>query len=289
MRRWVAAIALVLPLACVSIPDLVDAGADAVGGDVKGDADAAPGDAPSDTTVEAAGDAHSEATGADAPGDAPAVDFCASLDVKPVFCADFDQGANVDTGWTSKTTTGGGTVDFDTMTSVSPKRSALASTPGVATGTLTQASLTYDVTGTPVTLHLELQLQPMSLSSTQFADVVDISRQLTADSAVRLRVYMKTGQSTVQEESTGTDADVYQDYYGVPPPDLGHWHRFDFDLTLSSPPSLSVMEDGLVVLQQSLTYGWTPGPLAVSIGMVDDNFATDSIAVVYDNVLIDTP
>jgi hypothetical protein len=62
-------------------------------------------------------------------GDAGPLSFCAALSPQPTFCADFDQVANVDDGWSN----GGGTIGsvaFDDKSFSSAPRSAVFSLPG---------------------------------------------------------------------------------------------------------------------------------------------------------------
>ncbi|HEY2365131.1 MAG TPA: hypothetical protein VGH87_02055 [Polyangiaceae bacterium] len=216
-----------------------------------------------------------DASTADA--DAASLGFCASLTTPAALCADFDEDASVDAGFTSVVATvGAGTVAFDPAASFSSPRSArtslAANTPGAP-----QAYLQYDVTGAPTIVHVEAEIDPLTLSPSKLVDVLDVSQ-----SNVRLRLYMTTTQTVAQEEQLP----AYTDYYGMPAPDFGHWHRLAIDLTLGASAKVVISEDGLPIVQKQLVYPWSKAPVSIAFGVYADNSANEALAVDYDDVLV---
>jgi hypothetical protein len=187
--------------------------------------------------------------------------FCAQKQVKPLFCADFDDGRPFDVGWSSTTLTYGGTLDVD------PNAHVLrASTPAASDNGLAKAFLAFAIPRVSSHLHVEARLRPVALSG---GILTPLSIEQTIDGVYRgLILYVGPTGMYVQEETA--DPSLRVTSYPIDSPvTLGEWHAFAFDLDFApSGVSLEVRVDSISKVKVSvLAYPWQSKGLQLDAGL----------------------
>ena len=244
----------------------------------EGDA-AAPNDAEAavDVSMDVADASETEA-GRDARGDDAAISeggasgFCASFDVRPTLCADFDEDAPYSAGWSSVTLAGGGQMVLDLDASLSPPGSMLATIPAFDSGMVVQpqANLGSALLANATDVHLEAEVRLDAIGATDEAVALSIRQQASDGSYLQVSLFMVAGSglpSFVQEQVDLPNGTSEAHEFTVSAVPLGMWVPYAFDLRPGTPPRIMLSVNGAPALDQPLQYNWQPSPYTVQVGI----------------------
>ncbi len=198
------------------------------------------------------GTAHDAATLTDASaGDAgtpptPDAGFCASLSPQPRFCADFDQGHPLGTGFTITDLTAGATAKVDTV-AYSPPGSFLsafsADTPAPVSSRLQQS---IPILARRVHIEFQMLIDP-SAGSFELC----VIHQTTSDGVTYGLFYKEDndGKLVAYLKTLGADGGLIQknDIIGAPP---STWIHVEMDIVVDDAGSYTVKHNGFVVAAQ---------------------------------------
>ena len=214
-------------------------------------------------------------------GAAPRASFCAQLATKPLLCADFDENAPLDLGWSSTTLTAGGMLDIDPIAKSLRSSTPVADSPGKVS-----AYLSYLLVAKVSRLHVEARLKPLQVSSG--GSITPFSLDQRSSGAYRgLVLYVDPQGARVQEE-TNAPMFVFESHALAGPVVIGQWQTYGFDFGFGpSSISLEVSVDGVSKLKvPALKYGWESAPISVNAGIAY-SLTKDAVSYELDNIVVD--
>jgi hypothetical protein len=211
------------------------------------------------------------------------VRFCALLTPQPKFCADFDEGFPVATGWTQTDETANATVTVDSIGYESPAAMLSKIVPADVPAS---ARLEEDFPATASQVHIEFEA--LLTSGGGPFELAALHEQAPDGTDYGVFYKEQDGSLLVYVGSLADDGGLAQYVYqlGAPPQT---WLHVSIDVVIAESGSLVVKHDGAVVVNETGIDTLTDGRTRqfVEMGFYSPNAATAQAD--FDDVIIDWP
>ncbi len=219
--------------------------------------------------------------------DASSTRFCTTQDA--AFCADFDESADVMTGFTSLYLTDGGFVAIDDAASSSPPNSLLAGDFVLASNGSSHGCVVANTSITPsssLVLDMDVRIDALASQGT-YIEAFAIVFESATQSSVQLN--LMAAASAIGEEIDTLDAGkLYIAHTFSAPITMSTWSHVNMKLVLKAPRTITVTVDATVVVDQApMDSSFVVGPADLYAGNAYAPGPSDGARVHYDNIVLD--
>ena len=222
----------------------------------------------------------------DATTDASSARFCTTQDA--TFCADFDESADVVTGFTSLFLTDGGLVAVDDAASSSAPNSLLTGNLVLAINDSSHGCVVAKTSITPsssLVLDMDMRIDTLASQGT-YIEAFAIVLESATQSSIQLN--LETASTVVGEEIDTLDAGKLFIAHTFPAPiTMSTWSHVNITLVLQAPRTITVTVDTTVVVDHaSMNSAFVVGPTDVYAGNAYSPGPSDGARIHYDNIVL---
>jgi hypothetical protein len=233
-----------------------------------------------------AADATSDAKSTDATTDASSARFCTTQDA--AFCADFDESADVMTGFTSVYLTDGGLVAVDDAASSSPPSSLLSGNFVLASSDSSHGCVVAKTSITPsssLVLDMDLRIDELASQGT-YIEAFAIVLESATQSAIQLN--LAAASTAIGEEIDTLDAGkLFIPHTFAAPIAMSTWSHLNVTLVLEAPRTITVTVDTTIVVDHApMNSAFVVGPTDVYAGNAYSPGPSDGARIHYDNIVL---